>query len=305
MGGNPINLTRFWQELKRRRVFRVVTTYAATAYIIIEVTNNVVGPLHLPEWTATLVIFLLALGLPVVVILAWVFDFTPEGIKKTESITIARQEKIITKHVKKGLRTNDIVIAVLIVIVAVLAWPKIFKHDKPENLIFSDETISVAVMPFQNMTNDTIWNDWQDGIQVNLITSLSNSEELKVKQMESVNRLLQIRGLTNYASLTPSIASTISQTLDANVFVLLFQLSQRREGLLSDPLMKIFIVLYIEESVQLISPLTLSDYDDQIPALSISVIHFPSLETKIGIVTFCIYIKKIEEIILFWPRDIL
>ena len=43
-------------------------------------------------------------------------------------------------------------------------------------------------MPFQNMTNDTIWNVWQDGIQDKLITSLSNSEELKVRQIESINR---------------------------------------------------------------------------------------------------------------------
>jgi len=80
--------------------------------------------------------------------------------------------------------------------------------------------ISVAVMPFQNMTNDTTWNIWQDGIQFNLITSLSNySDELKVRQTESINNLIQSKGLTNYASITPSIASTISQKLNANVFI--------------------------------------------------------------------------------------
>ena len=76
---------RFWQELKRRKVFSVVTTYAATAYIITEVTNNLAIPLHLPDWFVSLELIILVIGLPVVVILSWIFDFTPRGIKKTES----------------------------------------------------------------------------------------------------------------------------------------------------------------------------------------------------------------------------
>ena len=79
-------LERFWQELKRRKVFSVVTTYAATAYIIIEVTNNLAIPLHLPDWVSTLILIILLIGLPVVIILSWIFDFTPQGIKKTESL---------------------------------------------------------------------------------------------------------------------------------------------------------------------------------------------------------------------------
>jgi tetratricopeptide (TPR) repeat protein len=81
------------------------------------------------------------------------------------------------------------------------------------------ERISVAVMPFQNMTNDTTWNVWQNGIQDILITSLSNSEELTIRQTESINSLIQSKGPVNYASMTPSIASKISQKLDANVFI--------------------------------------------------------------------------------------
>jgi TolB-like protein len=57
-------------------------------------------------------------------------------------------------------------------------------------------------MPFQNMTNDTTWNIWQDGIQFNLVTSLSNSPDLKVRQTESTNNLLQSKGFDNYALLT-------------------------------------------------------------------------------------------------------
>jgi tetratricopeptide (TPR) repeat protein len=74
-------------------------------------------------------------------------------------------------------------------------------------------------MPFQNMTNDIKLNNWQGGIQDNLINVLTNSEELNVKQSESVNALLQSQGITNYASITPSVAGKISVKLDANVFI--------------------------------------------------------------------------------------
>jgi tetratricopeptide (TPR) repeat protein len=119
---------------------------------------------------------------------------------------------------KSKLLSGAAIIAVLIV-AAILAYPKIFKRNTIEKLRLSGERISVAVMPFQNMTNDTIWNVWQNGIQTLLINSLSNSEELKVRQTESINGLIQSKQITNYAKITPSVASALSQKLEANVFV--------------------------------------------------------------------------------------
>jgi len=211
---------RFWKELKRRKVFKVTAMYAGTAFIILEVVDNLVNPLRLPEWTPTLVVVLLIVGFPFAIIFSWIFDITPDGLKKTESIETARKGKSQAIPVKRRLRVSDIVIGCLIVIVAILAYPKIFKRNTLEKRRSSGERISVAVMPFRNMTNDTLWNIWQDGIQVNLITSLSNNpEELQVRQTESVTNIIQSKGLTNYASITPSVARAISQMLDANVFI--------------------------------------------------------------------------------------
>ena len=218
MPKNPNRLTRLWQELKRRKVFGVVAPYAATAYIIIEVTNNLVEPLNLPAWIAKLVVLLLGTGLPVVVILSWLFDFTPQGIKKTESFEESEKKETLTQPVKRRLRPSYILNAILIIAVIVLAYPKIFKQDTLESLR-SKGKISVAVMPFQNMTNDSTLNVWQGGIQNEVITSLTDAEELKVRQTESVNNLIQRKGLTNYASITPSFASNISKKLEADVFV--------------------------------------------------------------------------------------
>ena len=219
MSESPNKLIRFWQELKRRKVFSVVTTYAATAYIIIEVVNNLIGPLHLPEWLATLVVTLLIIGLPAVIILSWIFDFTPQGIKKTESLEELGGKEAVTKPVKSKLRASYVLNAVLIIAVIILAYPKIFKRDTLERLRSSGKRISVAVLPFQNMTNDTIWNVWQDGVQDILINNLTNSEELVVRQRESTSDLIQSQGLTNYASITPTIASDISQKLGTNIFI--------------------------------------------------------------------------------------
>ena len=219
MAGYPNKLIKVWQELKRRKVFSVVTTYAATSYIIIEVTNNLATPLHLPDLIATLILIILLIGLPFVIILSWIFDFTPQGIKKTESLEELESKEIITKPVKRKLRASYVLNAILIIVVLVFAYPKVFKRNTLEKLRSSGERISVAVMPFKNMTNDTIWNVWQDGIQNELITSLTNSEELKVRQIESIIGLLQSKGLTNYASITPTIASDISQKLETNIFI--------------------------------------------------------------------------------------
>jgi tetratricopeptide (TPR) repeat protein/TolB-like protein len=123
---------------------------------------------------------------------------------------------------KSGKRKliSTVAVAALLIIAGIIGYPKIFKKSALEKLRSSDGRISVAVMPFKNMTNDATVNNWQGWIQGNLINLLSNSEELVPRPSESVDNLIQSNGLTNYASLTPAVASSISEKLGANVFVL-------------------------------------------------------------------------------------
>jgi AraC-like DNA-binding protein/TolB-like protein len=107
----------------------------------------------------------------------------------------------------------------IVVVVIITAYPKIFKRDTLDNLRSSKGIISVAVLPFQNMTNDTTWNVWQYGIQQSLISSLSNTGELKVIQKESINIMLQTKGLAESVIISPAIAGTISRKLDADMFI--------------------------------------------------------------------------------------
>jgi len=129
------------------------------------------------------------------------------------------QEKPDKLH-KNKVFLNSLVILILLAIGATFLYPRIFKKDTLKNLRSSGERISVAVMPFQNMTNDTIWDKWEEVIQTNLNTFLSNyPEELKVPQAELVTKILQSKGLANNYSITSSIASSISEKLDADVFI--------------------------------------------------------------------------------------
>jgi len=122
-------------------------------------------------------------------------------------------------NLTKSRLLSATLIMMILVIAAITAYKMISSRDKLADLRSSDGKISVAVMPFQNMTNDTIWNLWQTGIQNNMITSLTNSDGLKVRHIESINRLLQNKGFTSYTFMTPAIASSISQKLDASILI--------------------------------------------------------------------------------------
>jgi len=140
------------------------------------------------------------------------FKAVLENERKKEADTRVRSIK--RKWISAG------VAGAMLITVAILIYPKIFSSDAIEKLRASGERISVTVMPFRNMTNDTVWNIWQEGIQDILITYLSNyTEELKVPQAESVNDLVNVEKLANYTSITPSLAGKISQKLDADILI--------------------------------------------------------------------------------------
>ena len=75
----------FWKELQRRKVVRLVIAYVIVGWILIQIADVTLEPLHLPPWAGTLVIWLVGLGFPVAVILAWVLDVTPQGIEVTQA----------------------------------------------------------------------------------------------------------------------------------------------------------------------------------------------------------------------------
>lgn len=112
-----------------------------------------------------------------------------------------------------------LILALLFGMFGLFIYEKIHKYNLTDELFSADGRISIAVMPFKNMTQDTIWNVWQEGIQQTIISSLSNSAELKVIQKQNIETSLQKQGVLDYTTINPIPAGTIAKSLDANIFI--------------------------------------------------------------------------------------
>src|ERR1700750_1090693 len=99
---NPHN---FFAELKRRNVYKVAVAYAVVGWLLIQIATQVFPFLEIPNWVVRLVIALVAIGFPIALIIAWAFELTPEGIKRTEEADAARQ------HSRGGVWIAVVVIA--------------------------------------------------------------------------------------------------------------------------------------------------------------------------------------------------
>jgi tetratricopeptide (TPR) repeat protein len=141
-----------------------------------------------------------------------------ENVKK---VAVSSIQEVHDKPEKNKMikLLSGFLIGVIILTAVILLFPGIFMRTRLNGMKSPDGRLSVAVLPFQNMTNDSTLNIWQRGTQDILITALSNSDKIKIRQTESINIILQSRGLTNYASITPAIASSVSRKLDAGILI--------------------------------------------------------------------------------------
>jgi TolB-like protein/Tfp pilus assembly protein PilF len=186
MPDKPNNPLSFWQELKRRKVIRVITVYAAAAWVILEFISNIEEPFGLPDWTTKLIFVILCVGLIISIILSWIYDITPEGIEKTKPSKEFREaEKTITPN------SWRIATYVSVVIIAGLIAFNIFGGKKGARI---DETLtkSIAVLPFHNLSGD----DSQEFICVGLTDEII-SHLFKVRSFEEVRSLTSVLPFTD------------------------------------------------------------------------------------------------------------
>jgi TolB-like protein len=171
----PNKLSRFWQELKRRNVVRVITVYAAAAYIILELLSIITEPLGLPNWTLPFAIVFLCIGFIVATILSWIYDIQPEGgIQKTDPV-----EKVKTEDSQTSSNGWKIASYISFVVILGLVFLNIFTGNKRigagDNL-----PLTFAIIPFQDEQegeNQYIFNNLMNSI----LESLSKTEGLTVK----------------------------------------------------------------------------------------------------------------------------
>jgi TolB-like protein/Flp pilus assembly protein TadD len=164
-------MTGFFEELQRRKVYRVAAAYIIAAGFIIQIGSAVFPAWELPNWAFRLVVVLLLVGFPIALILAWAYDVTPQGIRTTPTPTTPGSHR----------RRNVIMLIGIGVIISAAAGffllPRVSarKIDK-----------SIAVLPFQNLSDEKENAYFADGIQDDILTNLSKIGDLKVISRMSV-----------------------------------------------------------------------------------------------------------------------
>ena len=190
MPSNPKKLSQFWQELKRRKVVRVITVYAAASFVILELVSIIVDPLRLPDWTLTFIIVLLFVGFILSVILSWVYDITPEGLQKTMS-TNKDEEKQESEPKKK---TSPIVWIGLVIIVtfSIFYLTRNLKRSSEISKLYK----SIAVLPFENWSVDEEHAHLGNALANEIITELYKVHDFHVISYTSCARYQDPGNLT-------------------------------------------------------------------------------------------------------------
>jgi len=164
----------FWQELKRRKVFRVITVYAAAAFVILELIDIVTEPFGLPEWTLRFVFILLCVGFVLAVILSWVYDITPEGVQKTKPLReVEKFIKSTSSNIWKIISYVSIIVIIGLVIVNIVSRRNNVKE-------FAGLEKSIAVLPFENWNSDEEYAYLGDAIANEINTQLAKIQEFHV-----------------------------------------------------------------------------------------------------------------------------
>jgi TolB-like protein/Tfp pilus assembly protein PilF len=163
-------MSGFFEEIKRRKVYRVAGAYAVVAGGAIQLASAVFPAWELPSWALRLVILLLLIGFPIALILAWALEVTPEGIRQTPAQPMAPRR-----------RRNIVALVGIGVIVSAAAGFFLLPRASARKI---DK--SIAVLPFENFSDDKENAFFADGIQDDILTNLSKIGDLKVISRTSV-----------------------------------------------------------------------------------------------------------------------
>src|SRR5689334_7191945 len=170
-------MSGFFEEVKRRKVYRVAAAYIIAAGFIIQIGSAVFPAWELPNWSFRLVVVLLLIGFPIALILAWAFDITPQGIKATPSAPA-------TTHRRRNLALLGATGVVISIAAGFFLLPPAVAHKVDK---------SIAVLPFDNLSEEKENAYFADGIQDDILTNLSKIADLKVISRTSV---MSYRGKT-------------------------------------------------------------------------------------------------------------
>ena len=163
----------FFSELKRRNVYKVAVAYAVVGWLLAQIATQIFPFLEIPNWVVRLVIVLIAIGFPIALVIAWAFEATPEGIKRTE-IADAKHEH------SRGKTWIYVVIIGAAISVALFFVGRYTAGNSASAARTELPAKSIAVLPFENLSDDKGAAYFADGIQDEILTKLASIADLKV-----------------------------------------------------------------------------------------------------------------------------
>jgi serine/threonine-protein kinase len=175
-----MNLRNFFSELRRRNVYKVAIAYAVVAWLLMQIATQVFPFLEIPNWAIRLVIMLIVIGFPIALIIAWAFELTPEGLKRTEFA-----DELPTKSARSRAWIYVIITAGAIsVSLFFLGRYTSSKQSRNGEL----PAKSIAVLPFENLSGNPENAYFTDGIQEEILMRLAKIADLKVVSRTSTVR---------------------------------------------------------------------------------------------------------------------
>jgi len=179
-------------ELKRRNVFRIAVVYLVSAWLLLQLTDVLSSLLPVPDWTGSLVVLLLALGFVPVLIFVWVYELTPDGLKREKDVDRTQSMTAMT-----GKRINALIIVLLVLAIAIVVADRLVPESAPDTesqtqvnqsadseIVTGDATTigeaSIAVLPFTDLSPEQDQRYFTDGISEELLNVLAHVEGLRV-----------------------------------------------------------------------------------------------------------------------------
>ena len=173
----------FFQELQKRRVYRVALAYAVAASAMVQVAGTILTTFHVPDWVQQAFVVFVALGFPIALVLAWGFDVNRGTLRRTTAgrgrTAVANNRRVMLLAVFGGLRAG-------LAVAAYWTWhsPKNRTRDNAEENLARGK--SIAVLPFANLSGDQENAYFTDGVQDEILTGLAKVADLKVISRTSV-----------------------------------------------------------------------------------------------------------------------
>jgi TolB-like protein/Tfp pilus assembly protein PilF len=169
-----MKIDKFFTELKRRNVYRAAVAYGVVAWFLTQLTTQVFPFFEIPNSAVRFVVVTLAVGFPIAMLLAWIYEFTPEGIVRTEDLDPAQARSV---QLFTGRILDFIIIGVLLLAIAMLiVGRRPFYRQTGESI----SQKSIAVLPFENLSRDPDNAYFATGIQDEILTRIAKIGALKV-----------------------------------------------------------------------------------------------------------------------------